>query len=62
LKIYNQLGQEVKTILDEDKTAGFHECIWDGCDNNGLPVSSGIFFYRIQAGQFVKVKKTLFFR
>ena len=57
LKIYNLLGQEVKTLINESKKAGYHQIIWDGRNNNGVKVGSGIYIYRIQAGDFVKTKK-----
>ena len=62
LKIYNTLGQEVRTLADEEKKAGYHSIIWDGKNNEGSGVSSGIYIYRIQAGDFVRVKKMLFVR
>jgi len=62
LKVYNHLGQEIKTIVDEEKAPGLYESIWNGCDNNELQVSSGIYFCRIQAGEFMMVRKMLFFR
>ena len=60
LKIYNTLGQEVRMLVDEEKKAGYHNIIWDGKNNERSGVSSGIYIYRFQAGDFVKVKKMLF--
>jgi len=62
LKIYNTLGQEIKTLVNEEKQAGYHEVRWDGKDDNGVKVSSGVYIYRLQAGQFVSSKKMIFMR
>jgi hypothetical protein len=47
LKIYNILGQLVRTLVDEPKTPGSYEVIWDGKDEKGKEASSGIYFYRL---------------
>jgi hypothetical protein len=60
LKIYNTLGQDVRTLVDEEKKAGYHSINWDGKNKEGVNVSSGIYIYRIQAGDFMKVRKMLF--
>jgi hypothetical protein len=52
LKIYDILGNEVITLLNEDKEAGIYEVIF-----NASNYSSGVYFYRIQAGSFVETKK-----
>ncbi len=57
LVIYNILGQKVKTLVDGRQLAGSQKVIWDGKDNSGREVASGIYFYRIQAGSFVKTAK-----
>ena len=59
LKIFNLLGQEVRTLVNEKQEAGSHAVIWDGKDEQGNLVASGIYFYRIQAGDFVQTKKLL---
>lgn len=48
LDIYNILGQKVRTVVDENMTAGEHHVIWDGMNDSGDPVSSGIYFYKLQ--------------
>jgi len=50
LTIYNIQGQKVKQLVDEYQSAGTKEVVWDGCDENGEKVASGIYFYRIEAG------------
>ncbi len=57
IKIMNMLGQEIKTLINENKTAGFYTIYWDGIDNGGNHVVSGIYFYQIKAGSFVYTKK-----
>jgi hypothetical protein len=57
IEIFNILGQKVKTLVDEDMRAGIFIVDWDGKDKRGLEVSSGIYFYRIVAGEFSDIKK-----
>ncbi|MFC1724061.1 kelch repeat-containing protein [candidate division KSB1 bacterium] len=57
LKIFNILGQEVKTLLNETKKAGYYNIKWDGRNNLGLKAASGIYIYRISAGEFIKTRK-----
>ncbi|MGB2698468.1 MAG: FlgD immunoglobulin-like domain containing protein [Candidatus Zixiibacteriota bacterium] len=57
LTIYNVRGRLVRTLVNEQKPAGYHSVVWDGRTDNGMQVSSGIYFYRIQAGKFLKTKK-----
>lgn len=62
LKIYNILGQEVITLVDERQPAGRFSAHWDGKDRNGSQVPSGLYLYRIQAGDFVNTRKMLLIR
>jgi hypothetical protein len=57
LKVYNLLGQEVKLLIDEVKTPGNHQVIWDGTNSFGEKVSSGIYLYRMVAENFKDTKK-----
>jgi outer membrane protein assembly factor BamB len=57
LEIFNTRGQKVKTLVDEYREAGFEVVSWDGRNEKGLRVSSGIYFYRLLAGDYVEVKK-----
>jgi hypothetical protein len=50
LSVYNILGQEIALLIDEEQAAGFYTKLWNGRDKAGHPVSSGIYFYRLQAG------------
>jgi hypothetical protein len=49
LKVYNIVGQEICTLVDEVKPAGSFEVLWDGRDNTGHRVASGMYLYRIEA-------------
>jgi hypothetical protein len=62
LKIYNLQGQLVKTLVDGKMEAGIHERNWDLSDNLGRKVSSGVYFYRMEAQGFVKTRKMLLLR
>jgi hypothetical protein len=58
LKIYNVAGQLVKTLVDDVKTPGIaHAKVWDGRNNAGQPVSSGVYFYKLVTKNFTQTKK-----
>ncbi len=57
VKIFDLLGGEVRTLVDEQREAGFHRVHWDGKDKNGKAVASGIYLYQLRAGSFSHVKK-----
>ncbi|UCD17481.1 MAG: S8 family peptidase [Candidatus Zixiibacteriota bacterium] len=59
LSIYNLLGQKIRTLVDEIKSAGTHRVFWDGAGTDGQAVATGIYFYRIQAGEYVESRKML---
>jgi len=59
LKIYNLLGQEVRTLVNEIKKAGSYEIIWNGLDNFGKKPSSGIYLYRLETDGFKQTNKML---
>jgi len=62
LNIYNVLGQRVKRLVNERKKAGYHYAIWDGRDEKGRQVGSGIYFSSIEAGDFKSTKKMVLIR
>ncbi len=62
IRIYDVLGQLVRTLHDETQTAGFHRVLWDGRNAVGKQAAAGIYFYRMQAGKFEAVKKILMVR
>ena len=57
LEIYNILGERVATPFDDMAPAGVSEVIWDGRNSSGTSVASGIYFYRMKAGDFEKTRK-----
>jgi cytoskeletal protein CcmA (bactofilin family) len=57
MRIYNVRGQEIRRLLDSPYAAGTHIISWDGKDDYGNPVSTGIYFYQLKAGEFFQVKK-----
>lgn len=57
LVVYNILGQHVITLVNERTSPGTHSVIWNGTDMAGRMVSSGVYFYRIKAGDFIKTRK-----
>ncbi|KQC11528.1 MAG: hypothetical protein APR54_10820 [Candidatus Cloacimonas sp. SDB] len=59
LEIFNLKGQCVKTLINNNTAAGCYDVEWDGTDNNQIPVTSGIYFYKLEAGEIYSVKKML---
>lgn len=58
ITIYNVLGQKVRTLVDDIRPAGAYKVVWDGRGDNGRTLSSGVYFYKMVAGdQFVKTQK-----
>jgi hypothetical protein len=57
LAVFNTIGQKVITLVNESKDAGIHEAKFDGTN-----LSSGVYFYRLQAGEFVQTKKFVLLR
>ena len=59
LKIYDVLGREIKTLVNQEQVNGIYEVNWNGDDELGNKVSTGVYFYRIEAGKYVDTKKML---
>lgn len=59
IKIYNILGREITTLVENKLSAGKYSVTWDGADSNGRKVSSGIYLYRIDAGNFTETRKMI---
>lgn len=57
LKIYNALGEEIRTLMDGTYRAGYHRVLWDGKDKNGNAVASGVYLYQLRADNFSQVRK-----
>jgi len=57
IKVYDVLGKEITTLVNGQKPAGNYQIVWDGTDNFGNKVTSGVYFYRIDTDNFVQTKK-----
>ncbi len=62
LKVYNILGQLVATLVDENQLAGYQRVVWNGRNDSGSGVASGLYIYRITAGTFTATKRMLFLK
>ncbi len=62
LNIFNTLGQSVRTLVNGRESAGEYSISWDGRDDAGRIVSSGLYFYRLQVGEAVQTKRMLFLK
>jgi len=62
LDVFNLLGQKVRTLVNETVDAGAHSVRWDGRDANGYPTASGVYLYRLQAGEFTATRKMMLIR
>ena len=54
IEIYNMQGQLVKTLLNENQSEGDYSVIWDGYHSSGMPAESGVYIYKINAGEFAE--------
>ncbi|GAB1366583.1 hypothetical protein MASR1M36_14540 [Candidatus Cloacimonadaceae bacterium] len=59
INIFNMKGQMIRSLLNENKSAGNHRVIWNGKDDRGSNVSSGIYFYRMEATNYSATKKMM---
>jgi len=57
ISVFNLRGQRVRILENREREAGYHTVRWDGCDELGNKVVSGIYLYRIQAGDFICTRK-----
>jgi hypothetical protein len=59
ITIYNILGQVVKTLVNEQKNAGVYSVVWDGKNDEGIAVTSGVYIYQLKSGNFMQSKKLM---
>jgi hypothetical protein len=62
ITIFNILGQRVRLLVDIKKDADIYSVNWDGCDDKGVPLACGVYLCRMEAGDFVFVRKMLIIR
>lgn len=62
LRVYNLLGQPVRTLVAGERESGRHSVCWNGRNEGGVAVPSGVYYYRIEAGELSETKKLLFLR
>ena len=59
LNIYNNLGQLIRTLVNEQITPGDYTITWDGASNSGSTVAAGTYFYQLQVGDYTAAKKMI---
>ena len=59
LRVFDLLGRELIKLVNEDKQPGRYDVSWDGRDQAGVRLASGVYLYRIQAGEFVEARKMM---
>jgi flagellar hook assembly protein FlgD len=59
LVIYNTLGEEIRMLVDEKQSAGAYRATWDGRNDAGRRVASGVYFYKLHSGSFAQLKKMM---
>jgi flagellar hook assembly protein FlgD len=59
IDIYNVKGAKVRSLVNGVYSSGSHSVVWNGLDDNGVGVSSGVYFYRLKAGEYTEVKKMM---
>lgn len=62
IEIYSMLGQKVRTLLNDRKEPGEYKAVWDGRNDGGAQVASGVYMYRMVAGDFMQVRKMILMR
>jgi photosystem II stability/assembly factor-like uncharacterized protein len=62
LVVYDQLGRNIRTLVDDVQSTGWHMVVWDGRNNNRTTVSTGTYYYRIENNGQIGIKKMLFLK
>jgi len=59
ISVIDMQGHKVRTLVSEEQSAGYRSIVWDGTDDNGTTVTSGVYFYQINAGSFSETKRMI---
>jgi plastocyanin len=59
LRIFDVMGREVALLVQGPQPAGTYRAVWEGATNAGTPAASGLYFYRLEAGSFVKTERMM---
>ena len=62
ITVFDMMGKVVRTLVNDQQSAGYKTLQWNAMSNNGQPVSSGLYIYTIQAGEFSKTRKMILFK
>jgi flagellar hook assembly protein FlgD len=62
LKIVDLLGRHVRTLIAEEKPPGAHKISWNGLDDNGNRITSGVYLYSLTAEDYTEMRKLLLVR
>ena len=57
LEVHSATGQLVRRLADQPAIPGAYEAVWDGRDERGLPAASGVYYYRLEAGDRIRSKR-----
>ena len=59
IKVFDMLGREIKTLVNQDQKAGYYTIEWDATNESGIKVATGVYFYQIEASNFKKTMKMM---
>lgn len=62
LQVFDVAGRLITTLVDEERPAGMNEVVWQGTDSRGREVATGVYLYRLSAGDFVQTKRMVLLR
>jgi hypothetical protein len=62
LQIYNNEGRLITTLIDNEMNAGLHEVSWNGKNFSGQTVASGVYYYKLTAGEFQSIRRMILMR
>jgi hypothetical protein len=62
IRVYNAIGQVVRTLVNTRQAAGIHAVLWQGANDYGEPAAAGLYFYELRAGSFRQIRKMVLIR